>query len=77
MARDWDEEQVRFIRILRPESALPDVLEKVPLARILPRHLPRRLVKRARIPIRVYEYLEPLLHLGVVQLKDLRRVIGQ
>lgn len=75
MARDRYEEQISLIWILRTKPTLPDILKEISLTRILSCQLPRRLVKRIRIPIRIYVNLELPLHLGVIQPKNLRRMI--
>lgn len=76
MARNRNEEQVRSVRIVRPEPPLPDVLEEIPLARVLAGELPRRLVERVGIPVRVYEHPEVPLHGRIVQPEDLGQVVG-
>lgn len=75
MTRDRDEEQMGFIRIVSAEATLSNVLEEIPLAGVLPSELPGRLIERLGVAIRVYVNLEIPLHLGVVQPKNLRRVI--
>lgn len=74
MTRDGDEEEVRLIGVFGAEVTLSDVLKEIALAGVLPSELPRRLVERVGIPVRVYIHLELLLHLLVVQLEDTRRV---
>jgi len=72
---DGDEEEVRLIGVLGAEATLSDVLEEIALTGVLPGELPRRLVERVGIPIRVYVHLELLLHLLVVKLEHTRRVV--
>jgi len=66
---------VRLIGVFGAEATLSDVLEEIALTGVLPGELPRRLVERVGIPIRVYVHLELLLHLLVVQLEHPRRVV--
>lgn len=77
MARYGHKEQVGLIGILRPEAALADVLEEVPLAGVLPSQLPRCLEVRIRIPIRVDKNLKFPLHLRVVLQEDVRGVVDR
>ena len=74
MTRDGDEEEVRLVGVFGAEMTLSDVLEEIALTGVLPSELPRRLVERVGIPIRVYVHLELFLHLLVVQLEHTRRV---
>ncbi|WVZ11618.1 hypothetical protein V8G54_016148 [Vigna mungo] len=74
VTRDGDEEEVRLIGVVGAEVTLSDVLKEIALAGVLPSELPRRLVERVGIPIRVYIHLELLLHLLVVELEHTRRV---
>ncbi|RWW35150.1 hypothetical protein GW17_00000068 [Ensete ventricosum] len=74
MARYGHKEQVSLIGILRPEPALADVLEEVPLAGVLPSQLPRCLEVRIRIPIRVDKNLKFPLHLRVALQEDVIRL---
>lgn len=74
MARNGDEEQIRPIGVVGPKRALPHILEKVALARVLARQLPRRLVERLGIPIWVHENPKPPLHLLVAP-PETRRIV--
>lgn len=65
MGRDGHEEEVRLVGVVGAEAALADVLEKVPLAGVLARELPRRLVERLGVAVRVDVHLEAPLHLRV------------
>lgn len=76
MTRDRNEEEVSLIRIIRTESTISNILEEVTLAGVLAGELPGRLVKRIGIPIRIYIHLEILLHLPIIQPKNLRRMIN-
>lgn len=75
MAGNWDEKQVCLIWIICSKVAFPYILKKVPLTSILPRKLPRRLVKRVWIAVRIYVNLEIPLHRLKVQLEHLRQVV--
>lgn len=75
MARDRDEEQIRLIWIMRHESTIPEILEKVSFARVFSGQLPRRLIIGLRIPIGVHVHLKSLHHLLIAQPKHLRQMI--
>lgn len=75
VTRDWNEEELCFIGIFGSEATLSDILEEIALTRILSGELPRRLVERFGITIRVYINLELLLHFLKVQLEHARRVV--
>ncbi|KAF5769277.1 hypothetical protein HanXRQr2_Chr14g0646381 [Helianthus annuus] len=75
MTRNRYEKQVSFIRIFSPKPTLSNILKKVALTCILSSKLPRRLIKRLRIAIRIYVHLKPLQHLSIIQPKHIRCMI--
>lgn len=75
VARNRNEKQVCSVRIVRPEPTLPNVLEEIALARVLASELPRRLVKRVGIAVRVYKNLEVPLHRRIVQPENVGQVV--
>ena len=76
MAGNGDEEEVSLIGIQSPESALPNVLEEIALAGILPGELPRGLVESVGISIWIYVDLEIGLHVGEIQPENLGRMVN-
>ena len=76
MAGNGDEEEVSLIGIQGPESALPNVLEEIALAGILPGELPRGLVESVGISIWIYVDLEIGLHVGEIQPENLGRMVN-
>ena len=74
MARDGNEEKMSLLRTVGAKPALPNVLEKVTLARIFPGQLPRGLIKSIRIAVGINVNLECLLHFSIISIKDIGRV---
>ncbi len=72
---DGDEEEVRLVGVAGAEAALADVLEEVALAGVLPRELPRRLVERLGVAVRVHVHLDAPLHLRVPRREGLGGVV--
>jgi hypothetical protein len=75
VGRYGNEEEVRLVGVVGAESALADVLEEVALAGVLASELPRRLVERIRVAVRVDEHLEAPLHLRVPDRERLGGVV--
>ena len=73
--RDGHEEEVRLVGVVGAEPTLADVLEEVALAGVLARELPRRLVERLGVAVRVDVHLEAPLHLRVPRRERLGRVV--
>lgn len=75
VGRDGNEEEMRLVGVIGAEAALADVLEEVALAGVLARELPRRLVERLGVAIRVDVHLEAPLHLRVPRRERLGGVV--